>query len=446
MNSEDRDIFEFLNNLSEEESMSLLDGLEIEDMKLNDLQMKRMKNKVASRIRSSESKNIVKIKKGWAIAAAAVIIIALIYIPFGQKSLADIIKRLYFAPGIGTITDDKGNDILVLTHSIAFQYNKSKVVIKGAVRDKDTVTIKMEGNDASALSAIGRFTIIDEKGKKYSGSGCKGFGSGWIGQYTFLNIPEGSRNLEILLPDKRRIPLIMSKAKNITDLNQIGPTDSENGLSITLVPFKYEDKIGIKLIEGPLNGKSIYSYDEKVDEQGIHNMISVSDEQGKSYEISHDSEYFVPLSEFYFKPEGGLKKYTVNIPEVKLKYNIGLDKDITIKLPQTGEKVINQRIDINGYDLNIAKVSRSGNSVRVYVDTDYDINKSENLCEVRLDTSSSSKLDGWHIDSSNQTIDYYTGEINPKDTKIKLKFREMYTILRGPWKFEFTTDGNSFKW
>lgn len=444
MNSEDRDIFEFLNNLSEEESMSLLNGIEIEDMQLNDLQRKRMKNKVASKIRSSESKNILKIKKGLATAAAAGIIITSIFIPFGHKSLADIIKQLYFAPGIGTVTNDKGNDILALTDSIAFEYNNSKVVVKGAVRDKDTVTIKIEGDDDSTLTALGRLIIIDEKGKKYSGSGYTITGSGWLGQYTFLNIPDDSGNLKILLPDKREIPLIMSKAKNITDFNTVGPTDSENGLAITLVPFKYDDKIGFKLIESPQNDKNVYSYDEKVDEQGIHNMISVSDEQGKSYALDHDNINSIPLSEFYFKHGVGLRKYTVGISEVKLKYNVKLNKDITIKLPLAGEKMINQKININGYDLTITKASRDGNSVRVYVDTNYDINKAENLSEVSSDPAS--ELNGWHINSSDQIIDYYMGEINPKDTKITLKFREMYTILKGPWKFEFTTDGSSFKW
>lgn len=444
MNSEERDIFEFLNNLSEEESMSLLDGMEIEDIQLNELQMKRMKNKVSSKIKSFEGKSAQKIKKGLVIAAAAGIIVASIYIPFGHKSLADIIRQLYFAPGIGTITDDKGNDILALTDSIAFEYNNSKVVVKGAVRDKDTVTIKIEGDDGSTLTALGRLIIIDEKGKKYLGSGYTITGSGWLGQYTFLNIPEDSGNLKILLPDKRGIPLIMSKAKNITDFNTVGPTDSRNGVSITLVPFKYNDKIGIKLIEGPQNDKSICSYDEKVDEQGIHNMISISDEQGKSYAIDHDNINSIPLSEFYFKPGSDFKKYIVNISEVKLKYNAKLNKDITIKLPSAGEKIINQKININGYDLTITKVSRNGNSVKVYVNTNYDINKAENLCEVRVDTAS--ELNGWHINSSDQTIDYYMGDISTKDTKITLKFREMYTILKGPWKFEFTTDGSSFKW
>ena len=442
MNSEEKNIFEFLNSLSEEESINLLDGIEIEDMKLNEVQKRRIESSVISRIKSSESKSRHKPMKRLTIAVIAFIIIVVSFIPFGEKSLAEIIKHLYFAPGIGTVVDNKENGIFVLTKPIIFEYNNSKVIIKGAIRDKDTVTMRIEGEDSSAFSAIGKPIIIDEKGKKYSGNGYTLTGSSWLGEYTFSNIFKGSGNLKILLPDKRELPLNMSKAEKITDFLKIGPTDLENGLGITLVPFKYDNKIRFNLIGNPIDDKQIYSY-QSSDVQGIHTMISVRDEKGKSYLIAYDDMSYGTLSEFYFKPEDGLKKYEVDISQVELKYNAKLNKDVIISLPLTGEKLINQKVNMNGYILNITKVSRDGNSVKVYVDTNYDTNKMENLSEVVLDMNS--ELNIRHNDS-NQTTDYYMGEINPKDTTITLKFREMYTILKGPWKFEFTSDGNSFKW
>ncbi|MFT5874011.1 MAG: hypothetical protein ACI8WT_002971 [Clostridium sp.] len=441
MNSEEKDIFEIFNNLSEDESLRLLDGIEMESIEMNEVQKKRMESSVIKKIKVSQSKH--KTVKRLVVAGIAFIIILSAFIPFNQKSLAEIIKQLYFAPGIGTVIDNKANGIFVLTNPITFEYSNSKVTVKGAIKDKDTVTIRIEGDNASSLSAIGKLIIIDEKNEKYSCSGTTGFGSGWMGEYTFSNVSKDSMNFKILLPDKREIPLSMSKAENITDFIKIGPTYLKNGLQITLAPFKYDNKIAFNLIVNPMKDKQVESY-QREDEQGTHTMMSVKDEKGKSYLIDYDKINFNPLSEFYFKPEDGLKKYTINISEVKLKYNVKLNNDVTIPLPSTGEKLINQKVNINGYNLNITKVSRYGKSVIVYIDTNYDINKMENLSEVRLDIDS--ELNGWHTNSNN-VIEYYMGEeVNPKDTTITLKFREMYTILKGPWEFEFTSDNNNFKW
>jgi hypothetical protein len=89
-------------------------------------------------------------------------------------------------------------------------------------------------------------------------------------------------------------------------------------------------------------------------------------------------------------------------------------------------------IKMQGFNLKFTRVVRMGDKVKIYVDMGYDINAPENLSEATLAGS----FDYSAPLKENITTDYYEFEVKPDWKELKLKFSEMYTILKGSWSFE----------
>jgi hypothetical protein len=441
MSKDDKDIFDFMNSLSEEDSMKLLEGIDLGEGQLSKHQRNKIKSNVIKELNTSSSrKKNSKLGKGFMAASIAALIIFTGFTPSGQKVIAEIVERLYFIPGIGRVQENKGHEVYVLKNPIKYSYKEGVVTVKAVIRDKKSLYIKLDGNNDNFSGDFINLSIIDDNGKRHNNSSSVvSSGGSWSGSYSFENTPEDMRSFKILIPDNSMISVLLTKAEGYSDYASIGPTDIKNGLGISLVPSKEEGKMKFNLVQHPLKKGRVEAYGQQIDLDNYGKLdITLKDDLGRQYDLELPKGYSPPLSEFYFVPKDGAKNYAVEIPEVSLTYEIS--KNIKFPIPKEGELEVNRNFDINGFKLTVKKVVRTENSVKVYVDTNYNSNKVENLSELRIEALNSNRSMGygWSLNEENRTVEYFEFNVKQNDKSLELKIAEFNTILHGPWEFKFS--------
>jgi hypothetical protein len=440
MNKEDKDIFDFMNSLSEEDSMKLLEGIDFDNEELSKEQKNRIKTNVINSIEQKSRKRSPKLRNCLIAASVAALFMFTGFTPSGQKAVAEIIKKLYFIPGIGKVEESKGQELYVLPKPIKASYNGGELIVKSVLKSKSFLTISLEGNQNIDPENFKTIYIIDDSGKIYEKPGYSlGRGSNiWSGSLGFDNIPQDMNSFSIILPDKNRIHIALSIAESFSDYKAMGPTDIKNDLGITLVPAKEEGRMQFNLVQHPSKNRKVETYGQQVDLDNYGKFdITVKDDLGRQYDLDYPKQHSSPLSEFYFVPKEDAKNYTVEIPEVSLKYKT--NETFKLPVPTEGELEVNKNFDIDGFTLTVKKLVRTANNIRVYVDTNYDSNKTENLSEIRIESVNYDRSFGygWNLNKENRTVEYYDFEVRPKDKSIRLKLSEFNTILKGPWIFKF---------
>ncbi|MCM0649135.1 hypothetical protein NBE98_12190 [Clostridium swellfunianum] len=440
MNSEDKEIFDLMVSLSEEESRRLLEDVDFGEEELSCDQRNRIKNNVLRELEKTPAKTRRELKKSLIAASALALIIFTGFTPPGKKAVAEIIKRLYFIPGVGSVQESKGRELYVLSKPIRASFNGGEIVVKSVVKDRSSLSLELEGDKYIEAEAFASIFITAENGNSYNkqtyslGSG----GSIWTGNLGFSNVPEDMRSFYIILPDKSSIHVALRLGESFGNYSEMGPTDIKNNLGITLVPSKQEDKMKFNLIEHPSANRKIAEYGQQVDLDNYGKYdISLKDDLGRQYELDYPKQFSSPLSEFYFVPKEDAKNYIVEIPEVSLTYKI--DKSIKFQIPKEGELELNKYYDISGYTFTIKKAVRTGNNIRIYVDTNYDNAKVENLSELKIIAINSERSMGysWNVKRDNRTVEYYEFDFKGNSKNIDLRISEFKTILNGPWKFQF---------
>lgn len=350
------------------------------------------------------------------------------YIPICQKALAGTTGKIYFIPGSGAMVDENGNDIFALSKRIKYKALDKIINVDSIVKNNTNMTIKMSGDGSSEESKI---TIVDANGNKYvSSSGSVGVGNGWVGMYNFINIPKDIIHFKILLANNIKIPVELKKAQSYKDYLSMGPTVIKNKLGLTLVISKDVDRANMELIEQPSTIRQVDLYGIQ-DKNGYdHINVSVKDSSGNGYQIEHP-RYMGTLNEFSFKPNIKFKNYSLIIPGIRMHYKI--DKEISFNVPTSGELQINKTINMYGFKVKFEKVLRQGDKLRIYVDSYYNKNKPENIIRFNLKNQS---FYSWKFDD-NIVAKYYEINIKTGQKKVKIQLSDMYTNLKGPWKFDF---------
>jgi hypothetical protein len=440
MNNDDKDIFDFMYGLSEEDSMQLLEGIDFHKEELSDEQKIRIKSNVVKKLDTIPRKKNSKLNKAFMAASVAALLIFTGFTPSGQKVVAEIVKKFYFIPGAGKVEESKGKELYVLSKPVKLSNNGRDIVVKSAVRDKNILLIGIEGNKYIGYEDFKTIFVTDDNGRSYDKPGSSLVISSdiWSGSLSFKSIPEDMNSFNIILPDKSKIHLTLSLAESFEDYAAMGPTAVKNNLGLTLVPMKEDDKLYFNLVEHPSQNRKVEAYGQQVDVDNYGKIdITLKDDLGRQYNLEYPKQYSMPLSEFYFMPKENAKNYTVEIPEVSLTYKI--NKNINFPIPTEGELEVNKNFDINGFTLTVKKISRTGDHIKVYVDTHYDNTKPENLSCVKVEAINSEETMGysWHIRRDNRTVEHFEFDVKPMNKSINLKLSEFNTILKGPWKFQF---------
>lgn len=437
MNNEDKDMMRLVDRFVYDEKIQLLEDITIEETNLNDEQRKRIKAGVMKQIRLASFKKLMK--AGILAASVTICVLLSALTPLGRKTLAAIAEKLYFIPGLGKAEMNQGTDIYILPKPIESLYNESTFSISSITKNSNFVTINMSGDYNSGATRT--MQIEDEIGNRYNSIYSSiGLGNGWVGVFSF-DIPENLNHFNIVFSDDYKIPVTLVKAESYEDYSTMGPIDVCNNLGLTLVPTILNNKIRFDLIQHPYNDSQISLYGKSDKEAHEHVNILINDENNKSYSVEYPETHIGTLSYFNFTPDSKSTKYTIQIPEVTLKYSIS--NKLTIPMPKEGSTEVNKVLDLQGFPLKITHVIREGDYVKVFIDTSYDENKPENMNNVILDMDAMSiNYFKWNLNDqiTTESFEFY---IKPKDKKLTIKFKEMYTVLKGPWVFEISTDNSN---
>lgn len=396
--------------------------------------LKYMKQKVLKQIEVSANKRLWV--KGVLAAGLAFFFLITALSPFGQKTLAEIIDRLYFIPGAGQASQNSGEDVYILKKPVNYQGDIGRITIHSITKRSDVVALYVTGDiffDSNKIS-------MKANGTEYISNNCfVGVGENNTAVYNFI-IPDENENFTIDINHKYSIPVTLTKAESFEDYEDLGPTCIKEDFGLTLVPQKLDHKLQFDLIQHNTNNGEVWLYGSCDKEGKDTTKIKVYDNYGRPYPVDYPASHVGTQSVFTFTPLSDSVSYTVEIPEVTLKYN--LDSKFTLPMPAQGETQINQTIDLHGFKLMITKIIRKDNLVTIYVDTNYHSDSPDNICYFLVDMDKMS-LDYYHWIMNDQVttegIEFY---INPDKKKLNIYFKELYTVLKGPWNFKLSDNND----
>jgi hypothetical protein len=404
------------------------DKLSESHTEIDETKSKLIKQRVINQIKNKKRLWV----KGVMAASLALFFLMLALSPVGQKTLAGIIEKLNFIPGAGQASVDSDGDVYILSKPIEYQYENGEITIHSITKRSDAITMYATGNIPLHSGEIS----MKANGTEYTCNNYSvGVGENITAEYHFI-IPDENENFSIEINHNYSIPIKLVRAESFEDYEEMGPTCFSNDFGLTLVPLKLDNKIRFDVLQHNTNNGEVNLYGS-CDKEGNNSMkIKVYDDKGQSCPVEYPKSYMGTQSTFVFTPSDIKMKYTVEIPEVTLQYK--LDNKITLPLPAQGETNINQTVDLQGFKLRITKISRKDDLVTVYVDTSYNADNPENICYFMMDMEKMS-LNYYHWIMNDQiTTEGVEFNINPDTKKITLHFKELYTILKGPWKFNLS--------
>jgi|GEM_PF-1157029 hypothetical protein len=402
---------------------------------IDEASKQKIKTRIMSKIKTPSKKN----RWAKAVLAASVIlfIITAFISPFGQKTLADILGKLYFIPGSGKASLDNSEDVYILPKPIDVACSGGLVTIHTITKTADSVVIYA----TSDIGINSNTMTLQAKGINYKfDNAVFSAGDNFTAMYSFT-LPVEVNTFTMNFYGKYSIPISLKKADSYDDYEDMGPTDIKNNFGLTLIPTKLDNKMLFELVQHNTNLGSVDYYGIS-DKEGNSNInISIKDEKNQSYVVNYPLSYAGTQSTFSFLPESDVHSYTVQIPALTLKYDLN-DQKVTFPMPKEGETQINKTVDLQGYKVDITKILRKDNQVTVFVDTHYDENRPENPCYFMVNMGKMN-LDYYHYQLNDQltteSIDFY---INPDEENLSIYFKELYTISKGPWTFEITNPLN----
>lgn len=378
---------------------------------------------------------------------------------FNTQVIAAIQKALQYFPGIGMVVEEEiPQERYVLKEPITMEVEGGFVVITGMVVEDKMTVITMSGENTTRLQSI---KIINEEGIEYtleSGS-TSSTGGQWGGSFWQQGKLDLKGKVQIIIEDNPEviIPLTLTKAETFNSYQDMGETDTENGVTITAIANRIGGTARISLVSQVPQEIKIINFGI----QGIYGdqKIDVIDEKGNRYEIkqfmvssSIASEHYVsspisklnrskpllssPANEFYFElSDSDVPTYNLTIPEINVTYNdkVKISLDIPIDTTADSDKIF----QIAGIPVKITKLEVvDKDQLRMYVDLNYSEEATESLVNFKIDAQSYMGK----LNEHTRALEYLQFDIKPGSKVMKLTISDPEVVIRGPWKFELPTD------
>ncbi len=429
MNNADHNFFELAKDISYKDVLLNCDIESVDGIQsnVNDLKRQHMKASVMKQIKTSKTR--VTVIKSLLAASFILCFTTAALSPLGRNTFAEVLKKLYFIPGIGRAVIDDAEDVYILPKPIQYKCDQGSITIHTITKTADNMMIYVTGD---AYFNKGSITIKAHNLEYQSSRTMIGQGENNTAMYVFM-IPSESEKYEIELFGQYTIPFELVKSESFDNYEEMGPTDITNNVGLTLIPFRFDNKIQFELIQHNTNQGSVAlygSYNKKMED---NLSIKIQDNNGQTYIADYPKSHMGLQSSFTFTPEKDAVSFTVDIPELTLKYD--LNNKLKLPMPEEGVTELNQIIDMQGFKVDITKIVRKNDKVTVYVDTHYDPNTPENICYFTVDMEKMS-LDYYHWLMNDQVttvgFEFY---IDPKMKNLTIYFSELYTTVNGPWSF-----------
>jgi hypothetical protein len=242
--------------------------------------------------------------------------------------------------------------------------------------------------------------------------------------------------VNLLLEEKPEIviPLTLVQAESFANYADMGETATVNGITITAIANRVDDKARFSLV-------AQHSEEMKITDYGFFGLYShenqkmnVKDSTGKNIPIEYIRGISAPANDFYFKlAEGKGNSYSLSIPEI----NTEAQDEVTLEIPTETTENLNQTFEIAGFPVTITSIDRlDDKNIRMYVDLHYNENTPASLHMFSLDSMGG----GARMNDQTGELVYYEFEAEPGRKMQKIKIVSPQILIRGPWKFELPAD------
>lgn len=429
MSKDNKNIYDLLNEID-------FDVSDETEIPMNDIEKKRIKNTVKSKIK----------KKVWLnnkviVAVLAFIAITLFSIsPLGREAIAAIKEKFFFNPGLGLVNIE--NELYVLKEPIMMDSEDTEILIKGIVSNKDGISIQLWISDESRYSLskeeivnfedIKNFINVETSGGENleitssttAGGSSTYFISLWIESNKLIS------NLRIQAYDSYK-DIVLDKIEEGGDFYSIGGNDTENNLFIGGNKYIFEDKTYITL----------WNDEEYIDSGTFHfsiynENIKISNLEGREYEVNH-SEYGGNSKEFVIN-EKIEEAINVLINKITLNYRLKSPINIRLDIPKEGQTVkVNKEIYIKEIDEKILLKSITSTEEGIEIDFDSGEFKKDNTYIVILGQERGSWAQG-SLDDKSITMGIYKDDLTiiEKITgKINIRIKNIKLDKSGDWNF-----------
>ncbi|MCD9022544.1 hypothetical protein [Cohnella silvisoli] len=370
------------------------------------------------------------------IAAALLGLILLTVVISNTQVLAAIQKALQFVPGIGIVKEeDSPTARYVLKNPITKQIGEGSIVITGIMVDQQMTLITITGTNTTRFEKV---KLVNEQGAEFTVKrSMSTWGSHeWSASFWYDGQLDLKGSVKLFLEEKPEvvIPLTLVQADTFTSYADMGETATANGITITAIANRVDDKARFSLV-------AQHSKDIKINDYGFFGLyahenqkMNVMDSNGKKLPIENIHGIFAPASEFYFKlSEGNGNSYELTIPEI---YTEAQDK-VKIEIPTETTENLNQTFEIAGFPVTITRIDRlDDKSLRMYVDLHYSENTPASLHMFSLDSMSNVA----RMNDQTGELVYLEFDVEPNHEKQKITFARPEVLIRGPWKFELPAD------
>ncbi|BBI31031.1 hypothetical protein [Cohnella abietis] len=349
---------------------------------------------------------------------------------------AAIQKALQFVPGIGIVKEEElPADRYVLKNPITQTVGSGTIVITGVMVDSRMTLVSINGENTARLDKI---KIINDQGAEFIiKPSLSTWSSGqWQASYGHQGELDLKGSVSIVVGEEGKetvIPITLIKAETFTNYADMGATSTVNGVTITAITNRVDEKARISLI-------AQHPKEIRITDYGFFGLyahdnlkMNVTDNIGNSIPLEIIRGILAPASDFYFKLSDKRNiTYKLTLPEI---YTETQD-EATITIPTETTDNLNQTFEIAGFPVTITGVERlDEKNLRVYVDMHYSESTTKSLHMFNLAGLSNMG----RLNERTGELVYLEFEAESNRTKQKITISRPQILIRGPWTFELPT-------
>ena len=328
------------------------------------------------------------------IIVVASVALLLIVTPLGVKAVKDIFYT--YIPSTGNIVSTD-NVIYLLDNPINKRVGNRKVTLNEVSYDKEskTIIVSVQGNGQlpsnKAIIKINKDTIKSNT-SNISKLDDTSVNASWGGSYFFeynKQYNENNIKLELTLDNgsKAEFNCKLSKAKQVNNINELGPSAINKNIEITAILEEEDNKLDVTFLNNlpqdmiSVNyGKAPYPINDDLDKTD-DGIITLKDNNGNisKAKLAEDTD-LLAYNRFYIDTKNLKKPFTIEIPYIQIitHKNLNSSDIIELPIPNNDEKInINKTIMINTKDemfkdanseVNIISIQRDGENYTIELD------------------------------------------------------------------------------
>lgn len=380
--------------------MDMLDTFDIYDtdrlldtdmnMKIDAATMKRIKKAVYRKAGLKRSKNTFK--KGLAVVAAAVLLLVISTFAIGVDNIANAFSRLFsFIPGYGIIENNETIKYTVDGRKLSSENDVAIISLKNVVATENNISVSFEllkknfdeskllkekKKEWEILEKGGQPTrptiLLHANGKEFNMSSSS-MGSGGETDHVFINFeinPEDINSNTIYKLEYKdyniSIDFKLKKYDSFDSLDEIGPTGTQNNISVTAVSNKKDNRLEVELYTINKSNYNISSFTKEYDKGFEGKDVLLQTSRGIRKYATPDSSMGAN-NKFYFDLLSDEKDLVLKIPYLIVESNES--QNISLKIPKEGEKLkVNKKVEFKDSTMIINEVEKIKTDVNAFGD------------------------------------------------------------------------------